>query len=298
MSENNQKDLTNPPENSGERAGDILRKERINRRITIETIAKDLKLNVNYIKSLEASEYESLPADPYVRVYLRSLAKYLSLDPDEILKKFYMERGMSIDQYGCDPSNKIQVSMKEKEENRSPMLIIAVILIVLLGAFSFFANKKGWISTPDSSFSTDSATTSSASETVVNDSILDDSLFSGAPVQPSDSQVAVDTSAAAAVDTTGMMRLTITVTGDSVWVQVFSDGKSWKNIIYNGDIREFYARDSLNVQVANNTKVKYVFNGNELQVKGKNMVIFKLNKLGKPIPWSTTRWNTTFKDRL
>ena len=237
MSENNQKDLTNPPENSGERAGDILRKERINRRITIETIAKDLKLNVNYIKSLEASEYESLPADPYVRVYLRSLAKYLSLDPDEILKKFYMERGMSIDQYGCDPSNKIQVSMREKEENRSPMLIIAVILIVLLGAFSFFANKKGWISFPDSSFSTDSATTT-ASGTVVNDSILDDSLFSGAPVQPSDSQVAVDTSAVAAVDT-GMMRLTITVTGDSVSVQVFSDGKSWKNIIYNGDIRSF-----------------------------------------------------------
>ena len=86
MSEKKETDLT-PPEDSKDRVGDILRKERITRRITVETIAKDLKLNVKYIKALEASEYEALPADPYVRVYLRSLAKYLTLDPEDILKK-------------------------------------------------------------------------------------------------------------------------------------------------------------------------------------------------------------------
>lgn len=293
MSENNQSDLT-PQVPSGERAGDLLRKERINRRITIETIAKDLRLNVNYIKSLEASEYESLPADPYVRVYLRSLAKYLTLDPEEILKKFYMERGITLSNLGSDSSSKIHVSMKEKEERSSPMLMVAVILIALLAGFSFFANKKGWISAPGFMSGTDSPGTAVAPENV-SDSLLDDSLFSGAPVQPSDSQV-VDT--VAAVDTVGMMRLVMQVTGDSVWLQVFSDGNSWKNVIYNGDIREFTARDSLNVQVANNTKLQYSLNGKPLQVKGNGMVTFKLNQSGKPIPWSISRWNTVFKNRL
>ena len=108
MSENNETDL-NASDLSRDRVGDILRKERITRRITVETIAKDLKLNVKYIKALEASEYEALPADPYVRVYLRSLAKYLSMDSEEILKKFYTERGMSIEK---ETSSKISVSMK------------------------------------------------------------------------------------------------------------------------------------------------------------------------------------------
>ncbi len=97
MSEKNETDQTNAQDASKDRVGDIIRKERITRRITVETIAKDLKLNVKYIKSLEASEYEALPADPYIRVYFRSLAKYLSLDSEEILKKFYEERGMSPD---------------------------------------------------------------------------------------------------------------------------------------------------------------------------------------------------------
>ncbi|NLG17450.1 MAG: hypothetical protein GX556_09000 [Fibrobacter sp.] len=293
MSENSQSDLT-PQVPSGERAGDLLRKERINRRITIETIAKDLRLNVNYIKSLEASEYESLPADPYVRVYLRSLAKYLTLDPEEILKKFYMERGIALSNLGSDSSSKIHVSMKDKEERSSPMLIVAIVLIVLLAGFSFFANKKGWISAPGFLSSSDSTSTVATPDTV-SDSLLDDSLFSGAPVQPSDSQ-AVDT--VATVDTVGMMHLVIQVTGDSVWLQVFSDGNSWKNVIYNNDIREFIARDSINVQVANNTKLQYSLNGKPLQIKGNGFTTFKLNKSGKQIPWSTTRWNTVFKNRL
>ena len=39
-----------------DKVGDMLRKERLTRRITVETIAKDLKLNVNYIKALELSD--------------------------------------------------------------------------------------------------------------------------------------------------------------------------------------------------------------------------------------------------
>jgi len=98
MSDKNEKSV--PAQNEREdRVGDILRKERITRRITVETIAKDLKLNVNYIKALESSEYELLPAEPYIRVYLKSLTKYLSLDSESILQQFHKERGIAGSEY-------------------------------------------------------------------------------------------------------------------------------------------------------------------------------------------------------
>jgi len=129
-----------------DKVGDILRKERLTRRITIETIAKDLKLNIGYVKALEASDYDSLPPDPYVRVYIRSLTKYLSLDAEIILKEFYKERGLIADDTLQAQASKIDVSVQRQDKN--PAVIVVAALIVVLAVFAFIANKKGWISQP------------------------------------------------------------------------------------------------------------------------------------------------------
>jgi cytoskeletal protein RodZ len=291
MSENNETDL-NAADLSRDRVGDILRKERITRRITVETIAKDLKLNVKYIKALEASEYEALPADPYVRVYLRSLAKYLSLDSEEILKKFYSERGMSIEK---ETASKITVSMKEKEETRSPMLFIVLILIALLAGFSFLANKKGWISSPDDLIIDKTSSLQTTQDSIIDSLADDDSLFSDAPAQNTDSLAMLSDTM---VDTTGLLSLKLDVISDSAWVQVFSDGTSWKNIITKNQSRIFTAKDSFNVHVGNNSTVKYSFKGKPITVHGTGIVAFKLDKSGKPIIWTLSKWNSVFKERL
>jgi len=129
-----------------DKVGDILRKERLTRRITIETIAKDLKLNVGYVKALEASDYDSLPPDPYIRVYIRSLTKYLSLDSDSILKEFYKERGLIADDSAQTQGNKIDVTVQRQDKN--PAVIFIAALIVVLLVFAIIAKKKGWISEP------------------------------------------------------------------------------------------------------------------------------------------------------
>jgi cytoskeletal protein RodZ len=301
MSEKNTSEQISVQEQQKDKVGDIIRKERVTRRITVETIAKDLKLNAKYIKALESNEYDSLPADPYVRVYLRSLAKYLSLNPEEILKKFYDERGLGSEHYKRESTAKIKVSMKEKEESRSPLLITALILIAILIGFSFFASKKGWINTSSGKILT--VPNKVVPAPVKNDSIADDSLFSGAPVQVADSAEmkeaeVVDTTAVAIADTNQQLRLKLEVTGDSVWIQVFSDGKSWKNVVYKNQSRDFTALDSFNIHVGNNSLVKYSLNGKQLKMNGVGVVAFKCDKSLKPSVWTLSRWNSIFKDRL
>jgi cytoskeleton protein RodZ len=125
------------------KVGDILMKARLTRRIMVETIAKDLKLNVGYIKALEASDYDSLPPDPYVRVYIRSLTKYLSLDADSILTAFYRERGLITDEPAQNQSGKIDVSVQRQDKNQTT-IAVAIVIVVLM-VFAFVAVKKGWV---------------------------------------------------------------------------------------------------------------------------------------------------------
>jgi len=137
-----------PAENGGgkEKVGDILKKERLTRRITVEAIAKDLKLNVGYVKALEASDHASLPPEPYIRVYIKSLTKYLSLDTEAILREFDKERGLISEDYDKS-ANKIDISVQKPEKNLT--FVIAAALIVALAIFAFIANKKGWLTTPE-----------------------------------------------------------------------------------------------------------------------------------------------------
>jgi len=146
------KDTATVKDANKDKVGDLLRKERLTRRITIETIAKDLKLNVNYVKALEASDYDSLPPDPYIRVYIRSLTKYLSLDAEVILKEFYKERGLIADEDAQNQASKIDVSVQRQDKN--PAVIVIVALIVVVVVFAFIANKKGWISQPQETATT------------------------------------------------------------------------------------------------------------------------------------------------
>ena len=270
---------------SKDRVGDILRKERITRRITVETIAKDLKLNVKYIKALESSDFGSLPADPYVRVYLRSLAKYLSLDPEEILSTFYEEKGVNSEVYKKDTSNKLQISMQESETKQNPAFLLAIVLIILAGGFVLIANRMGWIPTPE-----DTATQTVQSEKETGDSSDGDSLHSTIPVLHTDhaEQTWADKD---------IMQIQLRAINDSVWVQVFSDGESWKNFIYHDQERLFTAKDSFNIHVGNNSLLEISVDGEPIKIRGTGVVTLKLDRAGFET-WPLTKWNRVFRGRL
>ena len=318
MSETTETELHVKHESNGDRVGDILRKERITRRIALETIAKDLKLNVKYIKALEANEYDALPAEPYIRVYFRSLAKYLSLDPEEILKRFYDERGIPSEAYTKDVSSKITISMMEQERPYKPWLII-IAVISALALFSFIAKKTGWISSSmvneqaaDSLVTkkTGSVDAGGASAHTGADS-AEDSLL-GALIPHNESSPTVSTAqvtARAQVSSpaqkkeppsdTAKLVLEIRSLKDSVWIQVFSDGQSSKNYLYANQVKRFIARDSLNVHVGNNSQLRYTFNNKPLPIKAKDIAIFKLGRIDpKPEMWNLAKWAVVFKDRL
>jgi cytoskeletal protein RodZ len=304
MPDENEVTVSPTSEPVNEKVGDILRKERITRRIALETIAKDLKLNVRYIRSLESSEYHDLPADPYIRVYLRSLAKYLQLEPENVLKKFYEERGIHDEKYrkGSDSQIVITMSDQERKKETKPWLIILAVILAL-AAFSLIAKKLGG-SQPSSSQAVQPQTAHQADSLSANkkgfaqiDSSEDSLLGS---LIPHDKMQQTDTVKAVVKDTTTMTLMIKVKTGrDSVWIQAFSDAVSWKNWLRPGQYKKFAARDSFNVHVGNNRILEYTLNGNSMKLNTAEVAIFKISKPSlQPELWNLAKWNLIFKNRL
>lgn len=298
------------PEIQAERVGDILRKERITRRVALETIAKDLKLNVTYVRSLEANNYNDLPSDPYIRVYLRSLAKYLQLDPEAILKKFYDERGIHDEKYRKGSDTQIVITMVEKEKKKEvkPWMIILAV-IVALAIISFLAKKmdtgipQTTAPKPAASAQPGAQQNPPSTKPSATDSSLD-SLIGKLIPHDTAAAVAADTQkpVAAAKDTLVQTKSTLSfeikAMKDSVWVQVFSDGVSWKNWLKPYQTKRCFARDSFNIHVGNNSLLEYTFNGKPFRIEAKDVAIFKLGRAMRlPEIWTLAKWNTVFKNR-
>ena len=68
--------------------GATLKQQRAARNLTIRDVAARMRLDPRVIESLEADDFDALPAALYVRGYLRGYAKILSLDPESLVAAF------------------------------------------------------------------------------------------------------------------------------------------------------------------------------------------------------------------
>ncbi len=309
MSETTEPNETNdqqsqPPQTpKKEKVGDIIHKERVTRRITLETIAKDLKLNVKYIKAIESNIFTDLPADPYVRVYLRSIANYLMLEPDDILKRFFEDRGIPSSDIESEKTDKIKINLEKDKEKNSKPLIIIITIIAILGILTYVSSKKGWIpNTPskDSVPAVDTTTESKSSETdsfETYDTLKEDSINNLDELSDTSEESESSEKTDNPLTAEDSLKLVINATYDSVWVQIFYDGRSWKNFVKSGRARSFRAKDSIHLHVGNNKRLRYTLNDKKITLPGGGVKVFRIDHDGIEV-WKMSQWKTTFKDRL
>jgi cytoskeletal protein RodZ len=68
--------------------GEILRKERENRGLTLQQIEKAIRIREKFLRALEESDWEVFPSKIYITGILKNYARYLNLD-DKKLSAFF-----------------------------------------------------------------------------------------------------------------------------------------------------------------------------------------------------------------
>ncbi|MGM0443788.1 MAG: RodZ domain-containing protein [Fibrobacterota bacterium] len=256
--------------------GQTLKRERVKKRLSIAHIAEDLKFNEEYIEALENSEFDKLPAPPYVRVYIKTLAGYLGLDSQKMLSQYAEETGSTFPDPREERHDTMTVRISD-EKNNNHWIAVSVI-IVLIGAFVYLLRNQtntdtetsapSYINTEDSLLPEDTGTVgdslsgpSGAAETTVDSTpadTTDTDTQVQAPVQPDS------------------LNLRLEITRDSTWMRVYADGRQVKNGFYRKGSMTITARDSFNLNVGKNGVVSYRLNGNILPVPAENALISKI----------------------
>lgn len=119
---------------SGGSLGSWLRQHREIRNINLREISDSTKIGMRYLEALEEDRFDVLPAGVFARGFLREYAKYVGLDPDEVVT-FYLaeeqerraEAGELEDEDECEPT-----SDPWRPSRRGVALGLAIVMVLVL----------------------------------------------------------------------------------------------------------------------------------------------------------------------
>ncbi len=121
------------------RIGPWLQTQRVALGFAIPDLSRRLKLQSRYIQALENDDFASLPGQPYLGGYVRSLATALDLDPQEAMQRL---RAASIQPEATEPPKQLNF-LRPSIERRLPVsAIVSVSLAVSIAAYAYWYVTK------------------------------------------------------------------------------------------------------------------------------------------------------------
>ena len=107
--------------------GERLKAARIKKNLSVEQISRDTFISIRLLNALEDERYEEFTSEVYLVGFLKSYAKYLDLDSDEIVQRY---RNMRVQ----EQSTPIDELLKKSRPAKKPILIAASVIIIAIGA--------------------------------------------------------------------------------------------------------------------------------------------------------------------
>ncbi len=132
MSETLQEETKQGPPSLG--PGDRLQAARISIGLTLDDVANKMRLSAAILSSLEENDFEDITAPIFVKGYLRSYARIVNLDEEEIIKqysKFYTQNDPPI---SSTSNTSPEINSGDARVKGTTWLVI----IILIGLLSFW----------------------------------------------------------------------------------------------------------------------------------------------------------------
>ncbi|MDR0305002.1 MAG: helix-turn-helix domain-containing protein [Chitinispirillales bacterium] len=248
--------------------GSILRKQRVSLGLSIEKISSDLRISKNYVKAIEDDDYETIPAEPYIRAYVKTIADFLALDSEKLIEQLSEERSEKVEispkNYKEDKNIGLKIPLNVSENKKNVSFILVALFVLLLFVLLYFGANKSVLSP-----SADHHGNSQAdSITLVSDE-----------QNPEDLE-AISGDDALVLQVPDTIEMQIRVIKDSAWIEIITDGKIFEKgrlIRSMSKIITASAQDSINVRVGN-------FFATDIQINGK-----QVEKAGASGVWKFTK---------
>src|SRR6056297_2157809 len=78
------------------RLGDVMRGERATMGKSLLDVERELRIKASYIAAIENCDPDAFDTPGFIAGYVRSYARYLGMNPDEVFEIFCQESGFSV----------------------------------------------------------------------------------------------------------------------------------------------------------------------------------------------------------
>ncbi len=138
--------------------GPLLKARRLELGLKHKDVAKDIKIKVEFLKAIEEEEFDRLPTEQYLRLFLKTYAEYLGFDTQEIYAVYDTQEmpppkpekksDYSVDRVGQTIENDLPPSadrsrLKALLGPAIGLIVVAVIIAIWLHSSGNNADKSG-----------------------------------------------------------------------------------------------------------------------------------------------------------
>ena len=126
--------------------GELLREERIRRRLSVQQAAEDLHLDVRFVEAIEANNFLALGAPVYAKGHLRKYALLLGLAPDLVIARYQALNDVPVIPTPV-PVSATMSHPRERWSLRVPRPVVLTTLAILVAGLGFWGLDQ-WRSRP------------------------------------------------------------------------------------------------------------------------------------------------------
>lgn len=130
--------------------GERMKKIREERRLSLGEISKHTKIQVKYLEYIEDGVYAKLPADVYVRGFIRSYAIFMGLNEIGLVKQFEREKGIhrNIKKVVDDTNDGAPINFSSFVLTPKMIIVSSILLVVISSFIYLYMQVNNFVSKP------------------------------------------------------------------------------------------------------------------------------------------------------
>jgi len=131
-----------------ETIGEYLKRERELRQITLEEMVQGTKIALQRLKELESDRLEDMPAEIFVRGFIKSYAEFIGLNPDEVILRYEEELKALQEKEAAETGSAYNYVDMQPRTNVLGIIVTVVVIFAVAAAGYWFFLGSGF-SLPD-----------------------------------------------------------------------------------------------------------------------------------------------------
>lgn len=239
--------------------GKSLKEAREARGLSLSEVEEETKIRRKYLQALENEQYDVLPGQVYTRAFLKSYARFLNLNVEEVMEAFNYSHGQedtiehnsgqkseqNIEHNSVSYSN-LKQDLKLKQKPRNWLYLATIVIILGLSISIYYATQGTGFNRPGRE----------ELQTVEQGVNANDQSNPPAAQQP-------------ATNTQPGVRLTFNVIKDTCWMRVIVDGTpAFQGVVTAGQTQEYTGNERVSFRLGNAGVVQVELNGQDLGFLG------------------------------